>query len=127
MFYIQGCGIPGAVLGIGVLVERGFSGLSGLSGVSGLPSFTPGAQARSAIFLHPRHRWIEAGSPLPLCRDDSLAVRYSHQRMDQVLCPVLCPTAEAPPPKEGAGVISLESEATRRLIPVRPPSFGALI
>ena len=47
MFYIQGCGIPGAVLGVGVFVERGFSGLSGLSG---LPSFAPGAQVGSAIF-----------------------------------------------------------------------------
>ena len=32
--FIQGCGIPGVVLGVGVLVERGFSGLSGLSGLS---------------------------------------------------------------------------------------------
>ena len=94
MFYIQGCGIPGAVLGVGVLVERGFSGLSGLSGLLGLPSFTPGAQVGSAIFLHPRHRWIEAGNRC-------LAARATHQRMDQVLCAVLCPTAEAPPPEEG--------------------------
>ena len=41
------------LLGVGVLVERGFSGLSGLSGLLGLPSFTPGAQVGSAIFFTP--------------------------------------------------------------------------
>jgi hypothetical protein len=54
----------------------------------------PGHRSGLPFFLHPRHRWIEAGNRC-------LAARVTHQRMDQVLCAVLCPTAEAPPPEEG--------------------------
>ena len=112
MFYIQGFGIPGAVLGVGVLVERGFSGFSGLSGLSGLPSFTPGAQVGSAIFYT---RGTCGSKPVTVASRQGLHIRgwIRSSVRSRGRVPLR--------------VASLESEVTQRWIPARSPSFGAVI